>query len=865
MVNQNGKSSRQGKCSREEGPRDESAVAYSASDDAYKVKVSVRFIILSFCVCTLAAFAVGQAARILLIEGPRRSILVSHFESPLSKKTTERKGTLPPPIAKEGKPIPNTIYTAKNFDTSRTASSSLLIRRGDEEEDPSPSQTCASNSCRSSSAQTANEVTGEEDDEEEHLPAGQHLLVDMKGLEAAFLNSEERLAHAMVEVVNEASLTLLSYHCHALLPSGVSCVGVLLESHVSFHTWPSAGVITLDLFTCGNNCLLPVVPIIERLFSIPASPNEKPQIVWSHQLRGFRNGNSSPLSTWDSTSLLADLDMEYKEQIATKQTNFQRIDIYDIISARFNTLKDYELSLINNDSYYSKNPDLFSPDRAVLLDGVLQSRRKGENAYHESLVHPAMFAHTNPRRVAIIGGGEGATLREVLKHKSVREVVMIEIDQEMVSVSRQYLPEWSDCSDLVGSSDWCGNDKRSNIFYEDAMQWFQSRYLDTEKIKDELFDVVIMDAIDPNDNNEFSDVLYNSENYLSSLYNSLSEDGILVAQIGESPGHDSPAEINTGFKNRAILTEKLSHLGFQTMHVYGQNHGGYHSTWNNLLAGKSLTTRSKWFKNAAETNLQISQRLVRSKSGRTILQYFDGSTMERFQVPGRDVEDVFCRQIPVPEECSYRGFNRQIPNFDARTFEVKQSTVSESAGRGLFATVDIPKGSYISAESAGHTVHFKPSTYALIEEMEMRVSTALNAVYFYMHGYGVNVYDFGEKSNIVDSSILTFINHGCNGTYNHAHLGDSYELHEFSADVSKMPEEYQEDRSVYNPVRDRNIPFWSSSLDFTTRDISAGEELLTNYLAFVGHASDWKYDLLHLRAQCNGKDVGDVTSYETAK
>lgn len=131
----------------------------------------------------------------------------------------------------------------------------------------------------------------------------------------------------------------------------------------------------------------------------------------------------------------------------------------------------------------------------MLLDGSTQSRRKGEHAYHESLVHPAMFAHANALRVAIVGGGEGATLREVLKHKSVQEAVMVEIDEEMVSISREYLPEWSDCSDFEGSSDWCGNDRRSRIFYEDAVQWFQKRYLDTENIEDDLFDVIIMDAM----------------------------------------------------------------------------------------------------------------------------------------------------------------------------------------------------------------------------------------------------------------------------------------------------------------------------------------------------------------------------------
>ncbi|EEC49071.1 predicted protein, partial [Phaeodactylum tricornutum CCAP 1055/1] len=80
---------------------------------------------------------------------------------------------------------------------------------------------------------------------------GQHLLVDIENVDASFLNSAHQLAFAMVDVIEMSGLTLLSYHCHGLEPIGVSCVGVLLESHVSFHTWPIEGVITLDLFTCG--------------------------------------------------------------------------------------------------------------------------------------------------------------------------------------------------------------------------------------------------------------------------------------------------------------------------------------------------------------------------------------------------------------------------------------------------------------------------------------------------------------------------------------------------------------------------------------------------------------------------------------
>lgn len=156
--------------------------------------------------------------------------------------------------------------------------------------------------------------------EDEHQPSGQHLLVDLKNVEAAFLDSEERLAQAMVDVVREAHLTLLSYHCHSLQPAGVSCVGVLLESHISFHTWPDEGVITLDLFTCGANPLMPVIPAIEKLFGIPRSKDEEVVSKWGHELRGFRYSgdrrkhyldNASDLASW----VIAPMNLLSKQEV----------------------------------------------------------------------------------------------------------------------------------------------------------------------------------------------------------------------------------------------------------------------------------------------------------------------------------------------------------------------------------------------------------------------------------------------------------------------------------------------------------------------------------------------------------------------
>ena len=145
-----------------------------------------------------------------------------------------------------------------------------------------------------------------------------------------------------------------------------------------------------------------------------------------------------------------------------------------------------------------ENPQHFIPERTVFLDGVLQSTRYNMEAYHEALVHPAMLAHSWPERVAIIGGGEGATLKEVLKHKALKLVQMIEIDEEMVMSSREHIPEWSDCSDIVGSAKWCGDDPRAELYYEDALAWFIDRFSEGGKYAEEEteeFDLIIMDAL----------------------------------------------------------------------------------------------------------------------------------------------------------------------------------------------------------------------------------------------------------------------------------------------------------------------------------------------------------------------------------
>ena len=91
----------------------------------------------------------------------------------------------------------------------------------------------------------------------------------------------------------------------------MSCAGVLLESHVAFHTWPTEGVIAMDLFTCGSDNLIPTLPSIQNLFGVKAGNEDAddPMMMWSHKLRGFRK-EFVPGYNFELNPLDADLGSE---------------------------------------------------------------------------------------------------------------------------------------------------------------------------------------------------------------------------------------------------------------------------------------------------------------------------------------------------------------------------------------------------------------------------------------------------------------------------------------------------------------------------------------------------------------------------
>ena len=153
--------------------------------------------------------------------------------------------------------------------------------------------------------------------------------------------------------------------------------------------------------------------------------------------------------------------------------------------------------------------------KVLFLDQKIQSAQADEYIYHESLVHPALFTHPSPRRTLIIGGGEGATLREVLRHACIEKAVMVDIDKQLVELSKQYLPEWSQGAFA---------DPRARLIFGDARRFLEE--------SEEKFDVIVSDLTEPIESGP-SVYLFTKE-FFAEVFESLSENGVFVLQAGNA-------------------------------------------------------------------------------------------------------------------------------------------------------------------------------------------------------------------------------------------------------------------------------------------------------------------------------------------
>lgn len=197
--------------------------------------------------------------------------------------------------------------------------------------------------------------------------------------------------------------------------------------------------------------------------------------------------------------------------------------------------------------------------KALILDGKTQSSAYDEFVYHESLVHPVMITHPSPRRVLILGGGEGATAREVLRYGSVEEVVMVDIDDEVIRVVKEYLPEMSQ-----GAFD----DPRLRLVISDGRKFL-------EESRDR-YDVIILDLTDPLEGGP-SYLLYTVEFY-NIVKDRLSEDGLMVTQATST--HYSVRTFATIYRTVSSV--------FPIARAYHVYMPAFDSTWGFVIGSKKL-------------------------------------------------------------------------------------------------------------------------------------------------------------------------------------------------------------------------------------------------------------------------------------
>jgi spermidine synthase len=259
---------------------------------------------------------------------------------------------------------------------------------------------------------------------------------------------------------------------------------------VSIHTWPEWGGATLDAYTCGD-----ADP--ERLIDLVIAGLRPTTIRRATVPRTVPGGPD-------------DAGFRFAEFI----TPADRYE-HDLAEVYIEGTSDYQQFLIGRSEVWG---------RMLVLDGVVQSTEADEFIYHEGIVHPACYAAAvvSPvRDVLILGGGEGACLREALRWRSVESVVMVDIDAEVVSACRAYLP---------GHHRGSFEDSRVQLLHTDAVSYLAS-------VPDASLDVVVSDMTDPVESGP-SAFCFTVE-YFEQVARVLRPHGVVAIQAGPS----SPVEI----------------------------------------------------------------------------------------------------------------------------------------------------------------------------------------------------------------------------------------------------------------------------------------------------------------------------------
>jgi spermidine synthase len=363
---------------------------------------------------------------------------------------------------------------------------------------------------------------------------GKQILVEYQGCFSEILDDVSTIEKAMIQAAEEAGATVINSTFHHFSPYGVSGVVVIQESHLAIHTWPEFQYAAVDIFTCGDSV--------------------DPWKAYDLLLKAFqaKHGNAMEINR-GSTELLKRTDFKINSnrqnvELATTPTYKRNVWLS-------NKNENIALSFRHTGEllYKEKSPfqtieiyDTYAFGKMLTLDKLVMCTEKDEFIYHEMITHVPMQLHQKAKKILVIGGGDGGTLRELFKYERIESVTLVEIDEQVIAASKAHLP--------TIATDF--EHPKLNIIINDGLQFLKNTEAET-------FDLIIVDSSHPEG---LAEELF-TETFYQNCYRTLKTDGALCIQ-SEGPFYNEAIfkSLNACLKN--IFGKTDVHLYFAHLPSY---------------------------------------------------------------------------------------------------------------------------------------------------------------------------------------------------------------------------------------------------------------------------------------------------------
>jgi spermidine synthase len=360
---------------------------------------------------------------------------------------------------------------------------------------------------------------------------GRHVLVEFFGCSEEILNDVPLIESNMVAAAQDAGATIIHSVFHHFSPFGVSGVVVIQESHLAIHTWPEYRYAAVDLFTCGHT----VDPWISF---------DKLKAAFHADHGSALELNRGQLELFERLDIdLGELRDEATHKLVTPKMS-RSVWFTDRNENIALSIRHKGEQLFREKSPYQTVEvfDTFEYGKMLTIDNMVMCSEKDEDAYHEMIIHVPMLLNPGLKNVLVIGGGDGGSVRELMRHPQVEKVTMVEIDGAVVKAAKEYLPTLSKELD----------NPRVDLRIEDGIAFIHNA-------PDETYDLIVVDSSDPVGPSEG---LFSAEFY-QQVYRCLKTGGAMTAQT-ESPRFNQKAfvDIHRCLRNIFGQTNVFGYLAF---------------------------------------------------------------------------------------------------------------------------------------------------------------------------------------------------------------------------------------------------------------------------------------------------------------